>query len=60
MGEEAEKVYAQLVIEIPSNEEAKENPEQLYENTVTAFTKDFNPTSNQLHYSIMLSNCCQQ
>ena len=60
MGEEAEKVYAQLVIEIPSNEEAKENPEQLYENTVTAFTNYFNPTSNQLHYSIMLSNCGQK
>ena len=55
-----EKVYAQLAIEIPSIEEAKENMERLYENTVTAFTNYFNPTSNQLRHSIMLRNCCQK
>jgi chromatin segregation and condensation protein Rec8/ScpA/Scc1 (kleisin family) len=56
MGEEAEKVYTQLSITAPTNEEAKANPNILYERTVQAFTDYFQPTSNELHYSILLSN----
>lgn len=56
MGEEAEKVYAQLEITAPTEAQAEDNPNVLYERTVTAFTDYFQPTSNTLHYSILLSN----
>ena len=60
MGEEAEKVYSQLTITKPTETEATENPQLLYERTVKAFKDYFNPTSNSLHYSILLSSCVQK
>ena len=60
MGDEAEKVYAQLNITAPTNDEAGANANLLYDRTVTTFTNYFQPTSNTLHYSILLSNLEQR
>lgn len=60
MGEEAEKVHTQLRIEKPTEEEVKNKPNELYDRTVQAFQEYFNPSSNTLHYSILLSNFVQQ
>ena len=59
MGDEAEKVFAQLTILTPSTEEATANPSKLYDNTVEAFNNYFNPTSNTLHYQIIFGSCVQ-
>lgn len=60
MGEEAEKVYAQLEIETPTAEQVAANGDELYDRTVAAFKNYFNPTSNTLHYQILLSGCEQR
>ena len=60
MGDQAEKVYTQLEVQQPTEEQVTANAHQLFDNTVRAFTEYFNPTNNQLHYSIMMSNCQQK
>lgn len=60
MGEEAEKVYSQLSIRQPTNTEVGNDSQELYKRTVKAFGEYFNPTSNTLHYSILLSSCMQK
>lgn len=60
MGEEAEKVFSQLAIKQPTPEEVTANANALYDVTVRAFEDYFNPVSNALHYSILLSSCVQK
>ncbi|XP_067928862.1 uncharacterized protein [Watersipora subatra] len=60
MGEESEKVYTQLTITAPTEQQIADNANVLYDNTVIAFTNYFNPASNSLHYSILLSGCEQK
>jgi len=60
MGEDAEKVYLQLDVKKPTEDELKDKPNLLYDNTVQAFAEYFNPQSNALHYAILLSSYEQQ
>ena len=55
-GEKAEKIYSQLTIATPTQQETDADTMALFNKTVKAFEDYFNPRNNHLHYSILLSN----